>query len=161
MATKKKTMMQYMMSRVNPTPPTVGPFAKPSTANSVESTSARFKSEPNYNYTDAKKRNPNGSIKDEMNKKREGFQKSYAKGEMTKSQLRDSVQTTLDPKFGSSKYAKAKTKEMIGGKSTNKAYNGKAAKKAATTGKGCVGKAGPGVNMCKPPKGSNGKSTIF
>jgi hypothetical protein len=113
----------------------VGPFKKTSAPmtkeEKVASTSARFKSEPTYNYNDAKKRG--GDYRLEMTKKQEAFRKEYAKGNMTKSQLRDSVTSTLPT--GS-------------GKSTNKAYTGKQSKPQ----KG-AGKAGPGVNMCKIPKG--------
>ena len=127
----------------------VGPFSKTSApmtkGEKVASTSARFKSEPTYNYNDAKKRG--GDYRLEMTKKQEGFRKEYAKGNMTKSQLRDSVTSTLPTGSGKSA-GKIATKQLIGGKSTNKAYTGKQAKCQ----KG-AGKAGPGVNMCKIPKG--------
>jgi hypothetical protein len=127
----------------------VGPFKKTSTPmtkeEKVASTSSRFKSEPTYNYNDAKKRG--GDYRLEMTKKRDEFRKDYAKGNMTKSQLRDSVTSTLPT--GSGKMAgKVATKQLIGGRSTNKAYTGKQSKPQ----KG-AGKAGPGVNMCKIPKG--------
>lgn len=153
MATKSMTRM----SRGRKTePPVNGPFKMPSLVDAVSATTSKFKSDPNYNYNDAKKRNPGGKVVDEMRIKRESFQKDYAKGNMSRSQLVDSVQTTLEPSFGTRKHAEAKTKSMIGGRSTNKAYKG--GKQECQKG---AGKAGGGVNMCKPPKGSNGKATIF
>jgi hypothetical protein len=108
-------------------------------------TTERFKSEPNYNWQDAKRRGSN-DVPREMVAKRKEFEKQYKEGKFeNKKQFKDSVSTTYSPS--------ASKRESRGGGGPNFDGAKRAVKNTATKiKKACspgVGKRGAGVNLCK------------
>lgn len=125
--------------------------------------SPKAKRPVNYNYVDAQKRSKTGNVNKEMSDLRNKYRvernksaKAEAQGKpatFTRQQFRDSVATTMRP----GQNADSEVKRLVGSPrkerkiaiAKDKAYNGKAAHKAATKKKKMVGSPGPGVNLCK------------
>jgi hypothetical protein len=115
----------------------------------VKNTSERFKKEPTYNVKDAAKRNKyNAEATDkDLKDTRTKMGKMYQEGKITRSQLKDSIKTTMD--VGTRKAdIKTKAKEIGGrtkagqvlfnmGVGRNKAKGGKMTMVAETRERNC------------------------
>ena len=136
-------------------PGSMGPQKYVSSDQKIKNTSERFKKEPTYNVKDAAKRGKGDikAIEKDLSNTRSRMGTMYQEGKITRSQLRDSIKSTMD--LGTRKAdIRAKVKDVGGKTKAGRVLSSMSGSKNKAKGGGLTMKAETRERSCsKPGKG--------